>query len=65
MTSQLQKNVKHKLNLDFLFLYQEQIIKGGVGEKGQEKIQTTGYPLSFYGSLPFFVRQIACVVQAF
>ena len=63
MTLQLKKNLKHKLNLDFLLLYQEPIIKGG-GRiyKEKEKIQTTGYPLSFYGSLPFYVRQIACVV---
>ena len=61
MTLQLKKNLKHKLNLDFLLLYQEPIIKGGGGGKGQDKIQTTGYPLSFYGSLPFCVRQIACV----
>ena len=58
MTSQLKKKLKHKLNLEFLFLYQEPITKGGGGiSKGQEKIKTTGWPLSLYGSLPFYVRQ--------
>ena len=48
MTSQLQKNVKHKLNLDFLFLYQEQIIKGGGGRKDKKKfkLQVTHFPFT-------------------
>ena len=34
MTLQLKKKLKHKLNLDFLSLYQEPIIKGGRGGGG-------------------------------
>ena len=44
MTLQLKKNLKHKLNLDFLLLYQEPIIKGGGGgikDKRKFKPQVT------------------------
>ena len=39
MTLQLKKNLKHKLNLDFLLLYQEPIIKGGGGIKDKSKFK--------------------------
>ena len=39
MTLQLKKNLKHKLNLDFLLLYQEPIIKGGGGIKDKRKFK--------------------------
>ena len=38
MTLQLKKNLKHKLNLDFLSLYQEPI-KGGGGIKDKKKFK--------------------------
>ena len=48
MTLQLKKNLKHKLNLDFLLLYQEPIIKGGGGIKDKTtfKPQVTHFPFT-------------------
>ena len=47
MTLQLKKNLKHKLNLDFLSLYQEPI-KGGGGIKDKKKFkpQVTHFPFT-------------------
>ena len=50
MTLQLKKNLKHKLNLDFLLLYQEPIIKGGGGGiKDKRKFKPQVAALSFTG----------------
>ena len=48
MTLQLKKNLKHKLNLDFLSLYQEPIIKRGAGIKDKKKFkpQVTHFPFT-------------------
>ena len=48
MTLPLKKNLKHKLNLDFLLLYQEPIIKGGGGVKDKTKFkpQVTHFPFT-------------------
>ena len=61
MTLQLKKNLKDKLNLDFLLLYQEPIIKGGGGIKDKRKFKPQVTALFLYGSLPFYAIQIACV----